>query len=98
MRFIVQTNESFNTVLSSGRDRRVWITDLRDPEQRTLLCEASAPVLRLCLTPDMEHVWIATEESSVKRYVSFIQINIKRFDILCLKCLLLLPSLLTIGI
>ncbi|KZS16002.1 WD repeat-containing protein 48 isoform X1 [Daphnia magna] len=64
----LQTNEAFNTVLSSGRDRRVWITDLRNPEQRTLLCEASAPVLRLCLTPDMEHVWVATEESSIKRY------------------------------
>ena len=66
----MQANEAFNTVLSSGRDRRVWITDLRNPEQRTLLCEASAPVLRLCLSPDMENVWVATTESSIKRYVS----------------------------
>jgi WD repeat-containing protein 48 len=65
----LQTNESFNTVLSSGRDRRVWITDLRNQDQRTLLCEAAAPVLRLCLTPDMEHVWVATTESVIKRYV-----------------------------
>ena len=65
----LQTNESFNTVLSSGRDRRVWITDLRNQDQRTLLCETAAPVLRLCLTPDMEHVWVATTESVIKRYV-----------------------------
>lgn len=57
-------------MLSAGRDRRVWITDLRNPDQRYLLCEASAPVLRLCLSPDMEHVWVATTESSIKRYVS----------------------------
>lgn len=64
----LQANEAFNTVLSSGRDRRVWITDLRNPDQRTLLCEASAPVLRLCVSPDMENVWVATTESSIKRY------------------------------
>ena len=67
---LTQANEAFNTVLSSGRDRRVWITDLRNPDQRTLLCEASAPVLRLCVSPDMENVWVATTESSIKRYVS----------------------------
>ena len=68
----LQANDSFNTVLSSGRDRRVWMTDLRNQEQRTLLCETTAPVLRLCLTPDMEHVWVATTESSIKRYVSYL--------------------------
>ena len=81
---LLQANEAFNTVISSGRDRRVWITDLRNPEQRTLLCEASAPVLRLCLTPDMDNVWIATEESSIKRYVSALNSNemIKTWPIL----------------
>ncbi len=67
---VIQANEAFNTVMSSGRDKRIWVTDLRNPEQRVLLCEASAPVLRLCLSQDMDHVWVATEESSIKRYVS----------------------------
>lgn len=68
--------------MSSGRDKRIWVTDLRNPEQRVLLCEASAPVLRLCLSQDMDHVWVATEESSIKRYVSAYQtmaLNLKIF-------------------
>jgi hypothetical protein len=37
-------------VYSAGRDRRVWATDIRNPEYRTLICEEKAPVLRVnCL-------------------------------------------------
>jgi hypothetical protein len=43
-----KVNESFTTVYSGGRDRRVWATDLRNVESRTLICEEQAPVLKVC--------------------------------------------------
>lgn len=42
-----QVNESFTTVYSGGRDRRVWATDLRNPDSRILICEEQAPVLKV---------------------------------------------------
>jgi hypothetical protein len=30
-------------VYSAGRDRRVWATDIRNPDYRTLICEEKAP-------------------------------------------------------
>ena len=44
-----QANESFTTVYSGGRDRRVWATDIRLPENRVLICEETAPVLKVIL-------------------------------------------------
>ena len=62
----LQTDESFSRVFSSGRDRNVWVTDLRQVERRALVCRESAPVLRMILTPDQKGLWTSTTESSVK--------------------------------
>ena len=62
----MQTDESFSRVFSSGRDRNVWVTDLRQVERRALVCRESAPVLRMILTPDQKGLWTSTTESSVK--------------------------------
>ena len=43
----LKVNESFTTVYSGGRDRRVWATDLRNPESRVLICEEQAPILKV---------------------------------------------------
>ncbi|KAH6935123.1 hypothetical protein HPB50_003451 [Hyalomma asiaticum] len=41
-----KVNESFTTVFSGGRDRKIFMTDLRNPDNRALVCEESAPVLK----------------------------------------------------
>ncbi|XP_069106790.1 WD repeat-containing protein 48-like isoform X1 [Argopecten irradians] len=63
----LQTNENFSVVYSAGRDRRVWATDVRNPDYRTLVCEESAPILKLELThTEQPSLWIATTDSCIK--------------------------------
>jgi len=62
----LQTDEAFSRVYSSGRDRNVWATDLRQVERRALVCRETSPVLRMILTPDQKGLWTSTTESSVK--------------------------------
>lgn len=62
----LQTNESFTTVYTAGRDRHIWATDLRHPENRTLICVESAPILKMILTPNGKGLWVSTSESHVK--------------------------------
>nr|CAD7413709.1 unnamed protein product [Timema poppensis] len=64
------TTESFSHVISGGRDRKIFMTDIRFPERRVLICEESAPVLKMVLTPDQSSLWVATSESSIKNWVS----------------------------
>ncbi|XP_017490846.1 PREDICTED: WD repeat-containing protein 48 [Rhagoletis zephyria] len=46
----MQTNEAFSVVYSGGRDRRVVATELRQPVTgQTVICEESAPILKLLL-------------------------------------------------
>ena len=42
-----QANDSFSTAYSGGRDRKVWSFDLRNPDNRSLICEEKAPVLKV---------------------------------------------------
>ena len=64
----LQANESFNTVYSGGKDKKVFVTDLRS-ECHALLCEESAPVLKLLLEPpSCNYLWAATTDSSIKRW------------------------------
>ncbi|KAK3567034.1 hypothetical protein QTP86_008971 [Hemibagrus guttatus] len=42
----LQANEAFTHVYSGGRDRKVYCTDLRNPDIRVLICEEKAPVLK----------------------------------------------------
>ena len=62
----LQTDDAFSKVYSSGRDRNVWVTDLRQVERRALVCRETAPVLRMIVTPDQKGLWLSTTESSVK--------------------------------
>ncbi len=45
---VLQANDSFSMVYSGGRDRKVWSFDLRNPDNRSLICEEKAPVLKVC--------------------------------------------------
>ncbi|CAE1259792.1 WDR48 [Acanthosepion pharaonis] len=67
----LQANDSFSVVYSAGRDRRVWATDIRDPEYRTLICEEKAPVLKLelCQAENQQpSLWVATTDSSIRNW------------------------------
>ncbi len=39
-------------VFSAGRDKNIWLTDLRQNDRHNLVCRESAPVLKMILTPD----------------------------------------------
>ena len=70
----LQANESFSTVYSGGKDKKVFVTDLRS-ESHALVCEESAPILKMLLTPpDNNSLWVATTESCLKRW-SLSQVN-----------------------
>lgn len=43
----LQVNEAFTHVYSGGRDRKIYCTDLRNPDIRVLICEEKAPVLKV---------------------------------------------------
>lgn len=43
----LQANDTFSMVYSGGRDQRVWATELRNPDSRTLICEEKAPILKV---------------------------------------------------
>ena len=65
----LQTNEAFTTVYSGGKDKKVVMTDLRNPENRAVICEESAPILRMILTPpDYNTIWVATTDSSINSW------------------------------
>lgn len=46
----LQVNDAFTHVYSGGRDRKIYCTDLRNPDIRVLICEEKAPVLKVCDT------------------------------------------------
>ncbi|KAL3891526.1 hypothetical protein ACJMK2_003786 [Sinanodonta woodiana] len=65
----IQANDSFTMVYSAGRDRRIWVTDIRNPENRTLICEEKAPVLKLELAhTDHPSLWAATTDSCIRNW------------------------------
>jgi WD repeat-containing protein 48 len=65
----LQANESFTTVYSGGRDKKVIMTDLRNPENRAVICVESAPILKMILTPpDFNSLWVATTDSCIKNW------------------------------
>ncbi|KAL1438114.1 hypothetical protein MTO96_048205 [Rhipicephalus appendiculatus] len=64
----LQVNESFTTVFSGGRDRKIFMTDLRNPDNRALVCEETAPVLKMTLCNDTSSLWVATTDSTIKNW------------------------------
>uniref|UniRef100_A0A8C1FQB0 WD repeat-containing protein 48 n=1 Tax=Cyprinus carpio carpio TaxID=630221 RepID=A0A8C1FQB0_CYPCA len=46
----LQVNEAFTHIYSGGRDRKIYCTDLRNPDLRLLICEEKAPILKVSLS------------------------------------------------
>lgn len=65
----LQSDDGFNSCFSAGKDHCVYYTDLLRTEESVLVCEESAPILKICLMPDKESLWIATSESDIKNWV-----------------------------
>jgi hypothetical protein len=45
--FFVKVNEAFTRLYSSGRDRRVYVTDLTDTTRSVCVCQEAEPVVRV---------------------------------------------------
>lgn len=58
----LQVNEAFTHVYSGGRDKKIYCTDLRNPDIRVLICEEKAPVLKVrhldVLTSRKVHIFL----------------------------------------
>ncbi|XP_060865611.1 WD repeat-containing protein 48 [Metopolophium dirhodum] len=57
--------ENFSHVVSGGRDKKIYMTDLKNPNRVQLICNETAPVVKMVTTPDMSAIWVATSESSI---------------------------------
>lgn len=74
----LQTNDSFNFVYSGGKDCKVFRTDLKNTSNTTLICEESAPILKILLVdrnyPNSSarnqgsSIWVATTDSAIKNW------------------------------
>ncbi|XP_053571641.1 WD repeat-containing protein 48 [Bombina bombina] len=67
----LQVNEGFTHVYSGGRDRKIYCTDLRNPDIRLLICEEKAPVLKMELDRSVEPplaLWVSTTKSTVNKW------------------------------
>ncbi|XP_050717705.1 WD repeat-containing protein 48-like isoform X2 [Eriocheir sinensis] len=62
----LQANESFTTIYSGGRDKLIYKCETRAPDKGVLLCQESAPVLKMLLTPDNSGLFVATTNSAIK--------------------------------
>lgn len=60
--------ENFSHVISGGRDKRVVMTDLRNPDKFTVVCEENAPILKMVMMPDQSSIWVATSDSTIKNW------------------------------
>lgn len=57
-------------MISGGRDKRVVMTELRNPEKFTVICEEKAPILKMVMTPDQTSIWVATSDSTINNWVT----------------------------
>lgn len=48
------------------------MTDLKNPNRVQLICNETAPVVKMVTTPDMSAIWVATSESSINCWVSML--------------------------
>jgi WD repeat-containing protein 48 len=66
----LQSDDNFSSCFSAGKDHCVYYTDLLRTEESVLVCEENAPILKICLMPDRESLWISTSDSDIKNWVS----------------------------
>ena len=75
----VQTDESFSYVFSGGKDCKVFMTDLKSTSDSLLICEESAPILKLLLVDrsfpykrsidrSASSLWVSTTDSAIKNW------------------------------
>ncbi|XP_041698351.2 WD repeat-containing protein 48 isoform X1 [Coregonus clupeaformis] len=67
----LQVNEAFTHIYSGGRDKKIYCTDLRNPDIRVLICEEKAPVLKMELDRSADPppvIWVSTTKSSVNKW------------------------------
>lgn len=75
----LQTNEAFNAVYSGGKDGKIFVTDLKNTSNSALVCEESAPILKILLVDrsytigsagahENHSLWVATTDSSLKNW------------------------------
>uniref|UniRef100_A0A672STL1 WD repeat-containing protein 48 n=1 Tax=Sinocyclocheilus grahami TaxID=75366 RepID=A0A672STL1_SINGR len=67
----LQVNEAFTHIYSGGRDRKIFCTDLRNPDLRVLICEEKAPILKMELDKSAEPpqaIWVSTTKSFVNKW------------------------------
>ncbi|XP_002730546.1 WD repeat-containing protein 48 [Saccoglossus kowalevskii] len=64
----LQANDTFTTFWSGGRDRKIFQTDMRIADSSVLVCEESAPILRMCLCDDPLSLWVATTKSNINKW------------------------------
>lgn len=61
-------NESFTHVISGSRDKKVFMTEIRNPYNSVLVCEENAPVLKMCYNIDYSGIWTTTWNSDIKMW------------------------------
>uniref|UniRef100_A0A3Q4HDN5 WD repeat-containing protein 48 n=1 Tax=Neolamprologus brichardi TaxID=32507 RepID=A0A3Q4HDN5_NEOBR len=74
----LQVNEAFTHVYSGGRDKKIYCTDLRNPDIRVLICEEKAPVLKMELDRSADPppaIWVSTTKSSVNKWMLTITLD-----------------------
>ena len=45
------------------------MTELRNSEKMTIICEEKAPILKMIMTPDQSSIWVATSDSTINNWV-----------------------------
>lgn len=72
----LQANESFSTVYSGGKDCKIYMTDLKNTTNTSLICEESAPILKILLVnrsyndnnSSKSSLWVATTDSAIRNW------------------------------
>ena len=68
----LRANDTFTTFYSGGKDCRIYQTEIRNPENSSLIVDENAAILRIELTPDQKSLWVATTRSSINKWVSIV--------------------------
>ncbi|XP_017783122.1 PREDICTED: WD repeat-containing protein 48 homolog isoform X2 [Nicrophorus vespilloides] len=58
--------DNFAYVISGGRDKKVIMTELKNPENSITVCVEEAPILKMCFTADHSAIWVSTSESNIR--------------------------------
>ncbi|CAB0033638.1 unnamed protein product [Trichogramma brassicae] len=60
--------DNFSHIISGGRDKRVVMTELRNPDKSVVICEEKAPILKMIMSPDQLSIWVATSDSTINNW------------------------------